>query len=169
MIVAVALAASGLGTLVASLVRTPEQGNVIGGVISMAMGVFGGAFFSTAIFPASCKSISNLTITYWGTDAFTQLAQNQTDIGTNLIVLFVMGDRAVRRRAGDLQPPPERLRGIIMRTIIDIALNDLRIMFKDREHLDQPGRRAAGDLLRDRLRQRRQAAARRAPPDCSST
>ncbi|MBI1257731.1 MAG: ABC transporter permease subunit [Chloroflexi bacterium] len=90
-IVAVALAAAGLGTVVAALVRTPEQGNVIGGVISLVMGVFGGAFFNTAIFPDFLKSLSHLTITYWGTDAFTRLAQNQTDIGQNLAVLFVMG------------------------------------------------------------------------------
>jgi YhgE/Pip-like protein len=89
--VAVALAAAGLGTVVAALVRTPEQGNIIGGVISLVMGVFGGAFFNTSIFPDFLKSISNLTITYWGTDAFTKLAQNQTDIGRNLAVLFVMG------------------------------------------------------------------------------
>jgi ABC-2 type transport system permease protein len=90
-IVAVALAASGLGTLVASLVRTPEQGNVVGGVISMAMGIFGGAFFGTAAFPAFMKPLTQLTVTYWGTDAFTRLAQNQTDIGANLIALAVMG------------------------------------------------------------------------------
>lgn len=90
-IISVALAASGLATLVASLVRTPEQGNVIGGVISMAMGVFGGAFFGTAAFPAFMKPLTQLTVTYWGTDAFTKLAQNQTDIGTNLLALVVMG------------------------------------------------------------------------------
>ncbi len=90
-IVAVALAASGLGTLVASLVRTPEQGNLIGGVISLAMGVLGGAFFNTAAFPAFLKPVTQLTVTYWGVDAFTKLAQNQTDIGTNLLALLVMG------------------------------------------------------------------------------
>ncbi|HVU11642.1 MAG TPA: ABC transporter permease [Phototrophicaceae bacterium] len=90
-ILAVSIAASGLATLVASLIRTPEQGNLIGGVISLVMGVFGGAFFNTSIFPSFLKAISNLTVTYWGTDAFTKLAQNQTDIGTNLAVLFVMG------------------------------------------------------------------------------
>ncbi|MCC6802649.1 MAG: ABC transporter permease, partial [Anaerolineae bacterium] len=58
MILAVALAASGLGSLVASLVRTPEQGNVIGGVISMAMGVFGGAFFGASIFPPSLQWVT---------------------------------------------------------------------------------------------------------------
>ncbi len=90
-IVAVALAASGLATLVASLVRTPEQGNVIGGVISMAMGVLGGAFVNVSAFPAFLRPITNLTVTYWGTDAFSKLAQNQTDIGTNLLALVVMG------------------------------------------------------------------------------
>ncbi len=91
MILAVALAASGLGSLVASLVRTPEQGNVIGGVISMAMAVFGGAFFGTNIFPPSLHVLTQLSLVYWGTDAFTRLAQNQTDIGTNLVALTVMG------------------------------------------------------------------------------
>ncbi len=90
-IVAVALAASGLASVVAGLVRTPEQGNVIGGVISIAMGVFGGAFFNTAACPGIAQTISKLTITYWGTDAFTKLALNQNDIGTNLAVLLVMG------------------------------------------------------------------------------
>ena len=90
-IVAVALAASGLGTLVASLVRTPAQGDIVGGVISMAMGVFGGAFFGTAAIPAFMKPITQLTVTYWGPDAFTKLAQNQTDIGANLLALTVMG------------------------------------------------------------------------------
>lgn len=91
MILAVALAASGLGALVASLVRTPEQGNVIGGVISMAMAVFGGAFFGTNIFPSSLQWVTQLSLVYWGTDAFTRLAQNQTNIGTNLVALTVMG------------------------------------------------------------------------------
>jgi ABC-2 type transport system permease protein len=90
-ILAVALAASGLGALVASLVRTPAQGDIVGGVISMAMGVLGGAFFGTAAFPPFIKPLTNLTITYWGTDAFSKLALNQTDIGTNLVVLFTMG------------------------------------------------------------------------------
>ncbi len=90
-ILAVSVAASGLATLVASLIRTPEQGNLIGGIISLVMGVFGGAFFNTSIFPSFLKVISQLTVTYWGTDAFTRLAMNQPDIGTNLAVLFVMG------------------------------------------------------------------------------
>ncbi|MEP7291484.1 MAG: ABC transporter permease [Chloroflexota bacterium] len=90
-IVAVSLAATGLGSVVAALVRTPEQGNVVGGVISLAMGVLGGAFISTDVFPEFIKPLTRLTVNYWGTDAFTRLAQNQNDIGVNLLVLVVMG------------------------------------------------------------------------------
>jgi ABC-2 type transport system permease protein len=87
---AVALAASGLAALVMSLVRSAETGNIIGGVIAMFMGLFGGVFFNIQAIPALAP-ISRLTIVYWGTDAFTKLSANQTDIGFNLIVLAGMG------------------------------------------------------------------------------
>lgn len=87
---AVALAASGLAALVMSLVRSAETGNIIGGVIAMFMGLFGGVFFNIQAIPALAP-ISRLTITYWGSDAFTKLAADQTDIGLNLIVLAGMG------------------------------------------------------------------------------
>lgn len=89
-IVAVALAASGLAALVMSLMRSAETANVVGGVISMFMGLFGGVFFNIQQIPALAP-ISRLTITYWGSDAFNKLAVNQTDIGLNLIVLAGMG------------------------------------------------------------------------------
>ncbi|MGQ9909123.1 MAG: ABC transporter permease [Candidatus Flexifilum sp.] len=87
---AVALAASGLAALVMSLVRSAETGNIIGDVIAMFMGLFGGVFFNIQAIPALAP-ISRLTIVYWGTDAFTRLSANQTDIGFNLIVLAGMG------------------------------------------------------------------------------
>jgi linearmycin/streptolysin S transport system permease protein len=90
-ILSVALAAAGLATLVASLVRTPEQGNVIGGVVTIAMGIFGGAFFGTSVLPSFIQPFTHLTLVFWGTDAFTKLAQNQTDIGANLLALLAMG------------------------------------------------------------------------------
>ncbi len=90
-IIAVSLAAAGLATVVAALVRTPEQGNVIGSVISMAQAIFGGAFFGTTALPAVMKPLTSLTIIWWGTDAFSKLAQNQIDIGQNLLVLALMG------------------------------------------------------------------------------
>lgn len=89
-IVAVAFSAAGLGTLVASLVKTAEQGNVIGSVISLAMGAFGGVFFSVDQIPALAP-ISRLTLVWWGTNAFTKLSLEQTDVGLNLLVLVVLG------------------------------------------------------------------------------
>lgn len=90
-IVAVSVAACGLGTILAAAVQNPEQGNAVGGIVSMAMGVLGGAFVSIDVFPEFVRSLSRLTINYWGTDAFVRLAQNQTDITTNLLALFGIG------------------------------------------------------------------------------
>jgi ABC-2 type transport system permease protein len=89
-ILAAAAAASGLGILVTALVRTPEQGNMIGGLISIVMGVLGGAFFSIDAIPALIP-ISRLTPNYWGLNAFTKLSQNQSDIGLNVLVLIALG------------------------------------------------------------------------------
>lgn len=89
-ILAVSLAASGLGALVTALVRTPEQGNVIGGLISMVFGLLGGAFFSTgALGPVA--QLGLLTPNRWGVDALSRLSVGDTDIGLNLLVLTVFG------------------------------------------------------------------------------
>lgn len=90
-IVAVSVAACGLGTILAAAVQNPEQGNALGGIVSLAMGVLGGAFVSIDVFPEFVKAFSRLTVNYWGTDAFVRLAQNQTDITTNLLALFGIG------------------------------------------------------------------------------
>jgi ABC-2 type transport system permease protein len=89
-VVSVSLAAAGLGTMVASVVTTPDQGNLIGSIISMMMGLFGGVFFSVQAVPVLAP-LSRLTIVYWATDAFSKLSLDQTDIGLNLAVLLVIG------------------------------------------------------------------------------
>jgi ABC-2 type transport system permease protein len=89
-IVAIAFGGTGLGALVASMVKTPDQGNAIGGVITMAMGVLGGAFFNISAIPALAP-LSRLTVVYWGSDAMQRLSLGQTDIGTNLLVLLGLG------------------------------------------------------------------------------
>jgi ABC-2 type transport system permease protein len=87
----VSLAACGLGTILAALVSTPEQGNAIGGIIALAMGVLGGAFVSVTAFPPFVQSLSRLTINFWGTDAFIKLSQNQPGVGTNILALLGIG------------------------------------------------------------------------------
>jgi ABC-type multidrug transport system permease subunit len=86
----VALAAAGVGTVVAALAKTPEQGNIVGGVISLAFGVLGGAFFSVEGVPI-VRDLRYLTLNYWGVNAFTKLALDQTDVLLNLAVLALMG------------------------------------------------------------------------------
>jgi ABC-2 type transport system permease protein len=87
---ATAFAASGLGTLAMSLVKTAEQGNVIGSIISLSFGVLGGAFFNIQAIPF-LASLSRITLNYWGVDAFTQLALGQADILPNLTFLLAFG------------------------------------------------------------------------------
>ena len=89
-IVAASLAMCGVGAVVASLARTPEQVNVVGGIVAITFGLFGGAFFNIQSIP-QIAPISRLTPNYWGTNAFSTLAAGQNDIGLNLLVLTVFG------------------------------------------------------------------------------
>lgn len=85
-VVSVALSVSGFGMLMAAIARTPEQGQVLAPITSMAMGVLGGAFGFTLPQAASVFSI-----VYWGRDAFQKLAAGEPDVGLNLLVLVGQG------------------------------------------------------------------------------
>jgi ABC-2 type transport system permease protein len=81
-----ALAATGLGTLVGGLARTPEQGQIYGSLINISMSVMGGAFgFQLP------REVAQFSLLYWGTDAFQKLSAGQGDILLNLLVLGVFG------------------------------------------------------------------------------
>jgi ABC-2 type transport system permease protein len=89
-IIAGSLAACGVGAIVTALARTPEQVNIVGGLIAILFGLFSGAFFSIQAIPGIAP-LSRLTPNYWGVDAFTRLAQGNSDIATNLLVLAIIG------------------------------------------------------------------------------
>ncbi|MBK8030304.1 MAG: ABC transporter permease [Chloroflexi bacterium] len=89
-LITVALATGGIGTFVVSLVKTPEQANILSGVIGLLFGVLGGAFFSIDNVPV-LNQVRVITPNYWGVDAFTQLALNQGGIEINLIMLTLIG------------------------------------------------------------------------------
>jgi ABC-2 type transport system permease protein len=86
LVLAVGLAVSGFGMLMAAIVKTPEQGQILGPIVNMAMGVLGGAF--GFLLP---KTVAIFSIVYWGREAFQRLAAGEADIGTNLLVLVVQG------------------------------------------------------------------------------
>jgi ABC-type Na+ efflux pump permease subunit len=85
-VLATALAVTGLGAIVAASSSTPEQSNIIGTVLAMGMALVGGSFGFTL--PAPLPSFS---VVYWGTDAFTQLAAGQNNFLPNAVILLVAG------------------------------------------------------------------------------
>lgn len=97
---ALSLCVSGLGVFIVGLARTPEQVQIFGPMVNMALGVLGGSFgFSL---PPAVAQISPI---YSGVTAFQKLANGQGDIGLNLLVLlgegvilFLLGTWLFRRR-----------------------------------------------------------------------
>lgn len=86
LLLSVALSVSGFGMLIAAIAKTPEQGQVLAPITSMAMGVLGGAFGFTLP-----RAISIFSVVYWGREAFQALAAGDSNIGLNLLVLLLQG------------------------------------------------------------------------------
>ncbi len=85
-IFAAAASATGLGALLAGIAKTPEQGQIYGSLVNVAMAVAGGAFgFQLP------EAVSRFSLLYWGSGAFQKLANGSTDIALNLVVLLVLG------------------------------------------------------------------------------
>ena len=83
---ALALCVSGLGVFLVGLARTPEQVVLFGPLVNISLAILGGAFaFSLP------DQIAQFSLIYWGVDAFSKLANAQTDIGLNMVVLFAQG------------------------------------------------------------------------------
>jgi ABC-2 type transport system permease protein len=85
-LIAVAIATSGLGMFLAGVLKGIEQANIVGSVLNIALGVLGGGFgFQLP------KAVSQFSFIYWGRDAFEKLAAGVGDTNLNLLVLFVEG------------------------------------------------------------------------------
>lgn len=86
LLLTLALCVSGLGVLIVGLARTPEQVQVIGPMVNMALGVLGGSFGFAL--PAV---LGRLSLIYWGVDAFLKLANSEPGVGQNLLILAGQG------------------------------------------------------------------------------
>jgi ABC-type transport system involved in multi-copper enzyme maturation permease subunit len=85
-LLAVASAVSGLGMLLAGVLKGIEQANIVGSVLNIALGVLGGAFgFQLP------RSVAQYSLIYWARDAFDTLAAGRGDISMNILVLFAEG------------------------------------------------------------------------------
>ena len=83
---ALALCVSGVGVLVVGLAKTPEQVNLFGPLINISLAVLGGSFGF-----ALPEQTARFSLIYWGVDAFMKLANAQTDVTVNLLVLIAQG------------------------------------------------------------------------------
>jgi len=92
LILAVTLAATGWGTLLAAFARTPAQVGSLGSALMLIFGMLSGAFIPLRTFPAWLQSVAHLTPNAVGLDAFTTLARGDTlaAIAPGLAGLLVM-------------------------------------------------------------------------------
>ncbi|MGE5123884.1 MAG: ABC transporter permease [Acidobacteriaceae bacterium] len=85
-LLAVSVVVSGFGMLLAGVLKSIEQANIVGSVLNIALGVLGGAFgFQLP------RSVAQFSFVYWARDAFEMLAAGRGDISLNLLVMFVEG------------------------------------------------------------------------------
>lgn len=90
LILATSAATAGVGMFTAAVGRTAEQANIIGSIVSMLMGILGGAFFTVSAL-GDFEWVTRLSIVRWGSEAFSRLAAGQNDIGLNLVFLALIG------------------------------------------------------------------------------
>jgi hypothetical protein len=85
-LLAVAVAVSGLGMFLAGVLKGIEQANIVGPVLNIALGVLGGAFgFQLP------RSVAQFSLIYWARSAFDLLASGRGDVSLNVLVLFAEG------------------------------------------------------------------------------
>ena len=85
-VLSLALAICGIGTLLAGFAQTPEQAGVIGSVVNIVLALFGGAFGTPLPSP-----FREMSLIYWGVDALDKLSVGNYDILLNIAVLVAQG------------------------------------------------------------------------------
>ncbi|MDY0126254.1 MAG: ABC transporter permease [Anaerolineaceae bacterium] len=93
LILAAAFAASGWGSFIATLFKTPAQVSNFGSVIMLIFGLLGGSFFDMSLLPEWVSVLSKITPNAWGLRGFTTLAGGGAlgSIGEPLLALVLMG------------------------------------------------------------------------------
>ncbi len=85
-VLAVSVAVAGLGMLMAGVLKGIEQANIVVSVLSIALGVLGGAYgFQLP------RSVAAVSLIYWGREAFEFLAAGHGNVMSNIAVLFAQG------------------------------------------------------------------------------
>src|SRR5690606_32621755 len=82
-VLGLSLFTTSFGTLIVGLARSSEQVQVVGPILSLILGAFGGSFGSWMP-----PHVARFSPTWWGVDALGKLAANEPTIGPHLVVLF---------------------------------------------------------------------------------
>jgi len=93
LILTAAFAASGWGSFIAALFKTPAQVANFGSIIMLIFGLLGGSFFDVSLLPTWVSNLSKITPNAWGLQGFTTLAGGGTlsSISEPLLALTLMG------------------------------------------------------------------------------
>jgi ABC-2 type transport system permease protein len=93
LVLATVAGATGWGTLLAAISKTPPQASTMGMALMLAFGILGGSFFGGAEWPLPMEILSKITPNAWGLDGFAALALGGTlvDILPSIGSLLVMG------------------------------------------------------------------------------
>jgi len=86
LVFAAGISVSGVGAVIASAIKSLEQQQVIGSIVNLATAGLGGGLG----FPVP-DSVARFSLIYWGRDAFSKLAEGESDILLNLVILLVQG------------------------------------------------------------------------------
>lgn len=92
LVLAVVLAGTALGLLIAALAQTNDQANTYSTVALFVLGMLGGSFFT--ITDALPDLLPKLTLNYWGIQGFFSLSYDQASLGEimpNLLALLAIG------------------------------------------------------------------------------
>ena len=109
LILAVLMAATGVGVTIAGFARTYAQAANHGRAILLLMGLAGGVFFPVELFPRPLQALSRVTYHYWAMDGYLKLALGGGAIsilphvlilGVMGLLFFTIGGRFLRRRVG---------------------------------------------------------------------
>ena len=85
MTLAVVLAFTSLGALIAAFAKDVNQANIIGTVVTLVFAALGGNFAPAQNFPSWLNQLSKITITRWGLDGFSDLTMR--GLGLNDVLL----------------------------------------------------------------------------------
>jgi len=85
-VLTLSLSVAGIGIFVAGLAKDAQQAQIISPIVNILLAFFGGAFGIQLP-----QSIQQVSLIYWGSDAFDKLSRGNTDIALNLLFLLILG------------------------------------------------------------------------------